>query len=228
MHFARHLTVKFHCNLAPARQLCVRLARLSASNAGIQGREKKKKPMTASQRRFQLRQATTAAHTALDEMVGHFNTAADYGRYLAGIAGFRLAVEPALSSVETLDGFGQWSPNRISGELAQDLADLGIGINKPVAGAPSSDPERLLGIGYVLEGSALGAKLLRQRAAELGFNETFGARHLAAQTVSPDSWRNFLAALDAHPSLDMDKVCAAANETFAIARRAFEKHADAA
>ena len=184
--------------------------------------------MTASQRRFQLRHATTKAHAALDEMVGHFGSAADYGRYLAGIAGFRLAVEPLLTNVDRLDGFGQWRPNRISGELAQDLADLKITIKLPAPGAPLNDPEQLLGIGYVLEGSALGAKLLRQRAAELGFNETFGARHLAAQTASPEGWRNFLTALDDYSELDMHKVCAAANETFAIAQSAFEKRADAA
>lgn len=184
--------------------------------------------MTVSQRRFQLRENTAAAHASLDEMVGHFECAVDYRRYLAGMAVFRLSVEPMLAKVDAVGNLNGWIPSLIASEINQDMTDLGMSISVSRSGPPVEDREELLGIGYVLEGSALGAKLLRQRAAAIGFTENFGARHLAAQTESPDSWRAYLAALDAQPDLDMDNVCRSANQIFAIAQQSFGTHADAA
>ena len=80
-----------------------------------------------------------------------------------------------------------------------------------------------LGVLYVLEGSALGARLLLRRAEALGMNSKFGARHLALQTAMPTAWPNFLSILEA-ASLDIaqEAECVgAAIATFTLFERAY-------
>ena len=79
-----------------------------------------------------------------------------------------------------------------------------------------------MGMVYVLEGSGLGARVLFKRAEALGLTRDFGARHLAAQVASPDSWREFLAVLEHAEPLDMARVADASMLTFEHAERAFK------
>ncbi len=78
-----------------------------------------------------------------------------------------------------------------------------------------------LGALYVIEGSALGAMLLRKQAQQLGLSENYGARHLASQTSEPARWRSFVAKLDERDPHRYDAMLNAASETFELAQRCF-------
>lgn len=77
-----------------------------------------------------------------------------------------------------------------------------------------------LGVLYVLEGSSLGAKLLRRDADKLGFDAHFGARHLAKQDSA--SWKDFVARLDQCTAEDLASATEAAHATFAMATKAMQ------
>ena len=178
-------------------------------------------------RRFTLRQQTSAAHESLDQHIGLFSSPGDYSAYLVGMANFRSCVEPQLRDLPaSLDG---WQPSLIGAALTEDMADLGIAV--PIAALParlSLEGSGAFGTLYVLEGSALGARLLYRRAQELGFTATFGARHLAQQSASLDAWSGLLLRLEDAQPFEIDEAIAAANATFAVARQAFEARTRAA
>lgn len=155
-----------------------------------------------SDRRWQLRDATAHSHAALDAAVGAFDDRQSYARYLTAIHSFRAPLE---SNVAPL--------------VAQDMADLGLPV-APTRPAPDLRGSALLGRLYVLEGAALGGQILRKRAALLGYDETFGARHLA---ITTQGWLAFLARLEAEPDYDAQEAAKTANATFARALNAFTK-----
>jgi len=178
--------------------------------------------MNEAGNRFALRDFTRGDHERLDALVGHFGDGRTYARYLEGMAAFRAPVERALSEIDLPDSFGTWRPGLIADELAQDLGDLGR------HAAPDdgefrlpADREGLLGVLYVLEGSALGARVLVRRAAALGFTAQHGARHLAAQTSRPQAWPQFVALLDGIGPEGMERAAEAARMTFKAAIDAF-------
>lgn len=177
--------------------------------------------MNHKDNRFALRDLTRGDHERLDALVGEFTDVESYMRYLEGMAAFRGGVERELSNIDYPDMFGTWRPAMIHHELAMDLADLGRHppplqpFNLPV------DLDGLLGVLYVLEGSALGARLLVRRAAAIGFTDGYGARHLAAQTADPQAWSRFVALLDAIAPQGLEKAARAARMTFAAAIEAF-------
>ena len=75
---------------------------------------------------------------------------------------------------------------------------------------------------YVLEGSALGARLLVRQAAALGFDEAGGAVHLSEQAADIGHWRAFIDLLGRLGPLDLDRMIEAANDSFARATAAME------
>ena len=107
--------------------------------------------------------------------MGNFDHPQDYRRYLRGTYAFRQAVEPMLSQ-------GTWQVQSLLPELAADLHDLDEPLPQAVPRPALDGPAALAAAAYVLEGSALGARLIQRRAAALGFDATHGARHLARQT----------------------------------------------
>ncbi|NVN41284.1 biliverdin-producing heme oxygenase [Ameyamaea chiangmaiensis] len=177
--------------------------------------------MAVGARRFALRDGTRTGHETLDHMVGTLTDAGAYARYLRGMEAFRSHAEQALAR-------GDWSdlpvavrPRPIAPALRDDLSALGL---SPVAVAIAplrlDSRSALLGGAYVLEGSAMGARLLRQQALALGFDREHGARHLAEQTDG-SSWRAFVEALDTAPDYDGQQALAAAQAMFDTARAAF-------
>src|SRR5690606_13177443 len=80
--------------------------------------------------------------------------------------------------------------------VAADLADLSL--PEPEL-TPVPIPERqALGWLYVSEGSNLGAAFLYKAALKMGFDESFGARHLAgAADGRAIHWRRFTECLNA-------------------------------
>nr|WP_298096214.1 biliverdin-producing heme oxygenase [uncultured Shinella sp.] len=178
--------------------------------------------MTSSQRRFDLRNRTQTAHERLDAAVGGFSTLEEYRRYLSRLGTFRAAMDGALRTVAWPAGWA-WRPTAVAKPLGEDTIDLGL----PLPGQASFDMDLkdrsvLLGALYVLEGSTLGARVLRQRATALGLGDTFGARHLAAMSKDIAQWQSFLILLDETPDFDIERAADSANAVFALALQCFE------
>jgi heme oxygenase (biliverdin-IX-beta and delta-forming) len=169
---------------------------------------------TPAPRRFALRARTTAAHAALDATVGPLADAAAYGRYLRGLHAFRAPAERALARAA-------WTPAPLAGLIAADMADLGVAPAAEVAVTAPAGASGALGLAYVLEGSALGARILHRQARALGLDGTRGARHLAAQTADLAGWHGFLGVLEAAEPFDLETAAGAARSAFAAAERAF-------
>lgn len=162
--------------------------------------------------RSALRAHTADRHQKLDDAVGAFDTIAGYARFVRQSHRFRAATEDAIpSSVD-------WTVIPLAALLAQDLDDLdeppGAPIPFPVAPV---DPAYWLGVAYVLEGSALGARLLVRRAVALGFSDAHGARHLAVQAETGSRWRDFQSRLEAAPAAAHQAMLAGAAATFDFA-----------
>jgi heme oxygenase len=172
--------------------------------------------------RFVLRDATRSEHQVLDSMIGHFGDKRSYLHYLIGMAAFRGCVEPALGQGGLHRHFGDWRPTEVLAHVQRDIIDLD---GDPVdEGGDFAWPANLgtqAGILYVLEGSALGARVLTRRAAALGYSDTFGARHLAQQTSRADAWPRFVSLLDTLPEAHIDDAIAGARMTFLAALDAF-------
>ena len=169
--------------------------------------------MTDGSLRRVLMIETRDLHDRLDQAIGVFGEPADYCAFLSGSYAFRAAIEPVLPDQG-------WQVQRLAPLIAQDLADLDQ--PRPDVPAPPSlaSPAAQAAACYVLEGSALGARLLARRAAHIGFTADHGARHLAAQTASPHRWRQFLDWLE---SLDISagQAAAAARDVFGVALHAY-------
>ena len=184
--------------------------------------------MPSNTRRSRLREATSQAHASLDHLIGPFESVADYGCYARGLHAFRIPLEAKLAAVDWPDIFAQWRPQLIGHALREDLLDLkltpSIGADAPLS---LQTIESLLGALYVLEGSALGAKILFRRAQAIGLSENFGARHLALQSAA-DNWRTFLVIFEQGSAVDFENVVAASNAIFHAAERAFRgfQHVD--
>ncbi len=182
--------------------------------------------------RFLLRERTAAAHAALDAAVGGFDTLDSYKRYLRGQLAFRGPVEACVEGVALPSWFDGWRPHAIAAAIRADMSDLEVAAPPfyPSDGrlvAQTADPAALVGTLYVLEGAALGARLLLQRAIALGLSATFGARHLAPTPEGAGGWRRFAALLDRGEPVDADAAALAAERAFSLARQAFAKEHDA-
>lgn len=175
-------------------------------------------------RRTQLRESTSEAHAALDRLVGSFDSLESYRRYLRGMSAFRQAVECQLASASAQAPLAEWSAERFSGLIADDLQDLAAAPVMPLeVPKAAGDAAERLGILYVLEGSALGSRVLYKRAQSLGLCAEFGARHLAVQSRRSDRWPAFLALLEKTEGIDMQRVAQASRATFQAAERAFRQ-----
>ncbi|CDG39156.1 MULTISPECIES: biliverdin-producing heme oxygenase [Asaia] len=176
-----------------------------------------------SSRRAALRAHVHEAHEQLDHLIGELASVGDYRRYVAGVAGFRLAAENALHGQIYPTWFEGWRPVSMQRSLSEDLRCLGIVPPEMRAiAAPATDSE-LMGMLYTLEGSALGGRVIARRAAVLGFDTAYGASHLAEQTAKPENWRRFLDLLENAPEFDADEAGRAAATLFRHARDAVKQ-----
>jgi heme oxygenase len=139
----------------------------------------------------------------------------DYGRFLGLQAAAHLPIEGALdrAGVEAL--VPDWPARRRAGLLEADLAELGVAGPEPVEPPRFETGAALLGGLYVLEGSRLGAAVLRRRLAPGAPSRFLGA-------VTPDgAWARLLALLDGQ--LDRDGELAAAVQAARAVFRCFER-----
>lgn len=170
--------------------------------------------------RWFLRAQTADAHASLDALIGQFDDRQGYLRYLEGLFRFRAPIEQAVAALRWPEGTGVFRPSRLARAIGSDIGDLGARL--PTAREVRLDLSAagLLGVLYVLEGAALGARVLIKRAEALGFDAKFGARHLAL-AVGGGGWAGFLALAGAQPDIDRDRAAAASRATFALAHEAF-------
>ncbi|KQS65542.1 hypothetical protein ASG39_10090 [Rhizobium sp. Leaf371] len=180
-------------------------------------------------RRAFLRESTADAHAALDDMIGAFDSLSSYKTYLRGMSAFRLPVETMLADRTWPEDLDLWSKQAFGALIRADLADLDIAADEAVPVPPiGAAREDMLGMLYVLEGSALGARLLYRRAQALGLRADFGARHLAAQAEKSDRWPRFLHLLESIDAIEIDRVANASRATFTVAETAFRRASHAA
>lgn len=172
--------------------------------------------------RHVLRQETAAAHTRLEELVGPLTGRESYVRYLRVSLGFRQPLEAMLAATAGRwpRCLGEWRPTFIAGLLQRDMNDLDITTTAPHGVELDGDRWSPLGVLYVLEGSSLGAKLLRRDALALGYDDSFGARHLAVQAKS--NWGEFVELLERCDERDVADAALAARATFEFACRVAE------
>ncbi len=157
-------------------------------------------------------------------MVGPIGSAERYRAFVSGSYAHRQAVEDYLRLVAWPDFAGDWRPTRIAGLIAQDLADLRLSEPPVEPLLLSNDIACGIGVAYVLEGSALGARLIARMAADLGFGASYGARHLAGQERGLANWRDFLSLVEGLGRIDRDTAAQAASATFDHAARAMENN----
>jgi heme oxygenase len=185
--------------------------------------------MLLSDRHRLLRSRTEAIHKQLDDTIGHFTDKASYARYLRGMLEFRAGVENDLAGNVLPGEFDDFQPSRIADELRSDLAVTGTPALDPgevaTEAVPGPAPSRdaLYGMLYVLEGSALGSRVLVRRCAAFGVGETTGAAHLVKQSASLRNWQAFCALLAGAKKIDEDAMVDAAVATFSRALSAYEK-----
>ncbi len=177
--------------------------------------------------RQHLRERTAVAHGELDASVGVLDSMDRYTRYLAGQYRFRAGMENLLARASFPDWFEGWRPMPLAGALRADLDALGIDPPAPSDGGPGdrlASDAGLVGVLYVLEGAALGARFLHRSVQGLGLTADTGARHLDLQTGG-ESWQGFLDLLG-RALIDREEAAEAAVATFAFARGAFTKELD--
>lgn len=168
--------------------------------------------MIAPSLRQLLRDHTDPLHKELDTRIGMFSSSEDYRRYLRGTWRFRTGVE------DSLPAHPDWAPVHFASSIRSDLSDLGepaVPHERP-AWVPANRGE-MLGAWYVLEGSALGARLLVGAAQALGYSAAYGARHLHLQAEDRRRWPAFIALLDTAPAADIPSALAGAEATFRLA-----------
>jgi heme oxygenase len=166
--------------------------------------------MSTVGRRARLRLETADAHRLLDELSdgsGMTSTLDGYRVYLAATFVARSLIESRLTENGVAALYSVWPQRLVSHAIEEDLRDLSIPVPVPLASAGTSPLSigAMLGTLYVLEGSALGAKVIAQRLERLGITAKFGARHLARQTEDVRAWPDFIRLLEETPLTDREE-----------------------
>lgn len=173
---------------------------------------------------FALRQylkgRTAPLHSELDAIVGKLDTLRSYKHYLDALLSFREPLERAVRQARPLARLGL-RPKFIASAIRRDMDDLGLPPAPDMGATTIIDTSQLVGTLYVLEGSALGARMVYRRALDLGLSAQFGARHLACQMQDKASWPEFLAVLDRHDQSNAEDTARASVAAFEHALIAF-------
>ncbi len=143
--------------------------------------------------RSRLREATGSGHAALEAVMALSPLNLEcYGRALQVLHAVRAGWEPFLE---------RFFPALPCPHLARLEADLAV-LQRPTLAAapppPANNQAEAWGVRYVLEGSALGGRMLLQQAAAIGLTATYGASYFAGEGAETGRhWTRFLAELDA-------------------------------
>lgn len=167
-----------------------------------------------------LKTATAEQHASLDAlMAGGFADRFMYARYLQAMRCLTEALAPAPLEAESRRHWARWFDSRRLKCLHRDLGQLGA--HDAATEAPVLPASGWMGANYVLEGSALGARVLLREAARLGEREPgIPLEFLRHHAERSDRWPRFLAALEALDGPMRTDACAGARRGFALVAHA--------
>ncbi|WP_260482163.1 biliverdin-producing heme oxygenase [Sphingomicrobium flavum] len=162
--------------------------------------------------RFFLKEQTAEAHERLDAHFGNYDLSnpGEYAAFLTAHAAALLTVEQALDDADAASLVPEWPQMRRSPYIRADLEKLGADVPPlPAFPALRGDAD-ILGALYVLEGSRLGGKLLRQSVGE-----RLPAAYL--QHLAPTPWPEFVALIERklYSPVEREQAAVAANRVFA-------------
>jgi heme oxygenase (biliverdin-IX-beta and delta-forming) len=174
--------------------------------------------------RERLKQATAAAHRALDARFGAFDlaTPSGYLRFLEASAAALTPLEAALERAGVQGIFEDWPQRSRRPAIAADIARLG-GVIRPLPDVGSFNRNQAVGAMYVLEGSRLGARYLLRTVLASADPTVAGAARYLRHGADLRLWPSFLDALARVIVAPGDEA-----EIVAGARRAFAAFAAAA
>lgn len=180
--------------------------------------------------RARLRRETAASHGALDGLFAGLEEEQDprlYHRFVRmNHAGHR-AIEPWLARSPLRTALPDWAGRSRLAALEEDMARMDLdAIDLPPAGwIGSPDFSEALGAAYVLEGSRLGARVIRRRFAARGIQQIWPGVSLAYldRSAADEGAKAFMAELAAIELSEAD-----ASRCVAAALAAFARFHDAA
>lgn len=169
-----------------------------------------------------LKQETEGRHARVDTALSALNLAepSDYGRFLRLHAAVLPPLERQLEKAGVAGLLDDWPRRTRRALLAADLAVLRLVPPAPIAVAPLSGADEMLGALYVLEGSRLGHGVLLRHLPEEA--PTRAATAFLAHGVGERLWGGFLAVLAGRERIgaDRDRMVAAAHRAFAAYEQA--------
>lgn len=168
-------------------------------------------PPPATSLHLALRAATATVHEAVERrFAGHDLACRDqYAAFLAMQGAALVPLERALEAAGIARDLPDWPQRRRADALLGDLAALGRGAPAATPAPMIAPGAEALGAAYVLEGSRLGAAVLRRRLAP-GLPDAF-LRHGAGAGL----WRVFLARLAQVPPAGAPAAIRGARAAFA-------------
>ncbi len=171
-----------------------------------------------------LREATASAHSRVDDAFTRLNLGQrnDYRRFLTTHASVILPLEALAGQAGAGQVLEDWPSRRRTGALQDDLAALGLQQPPLLLLGLHRGPAWVLGVLYVLEGSRLGAQVLRRRVLAGLDAECCAATAYLSHGMGQALWPSFLMQLEASPYAtgDAGPVIEGAHDAFTAFERA--------
>lgn len=154
---------------------------------------------------LRLKDATYTLHEDLDKGImahGLFSNADKYKSFVKLQYLFHRDANALYNHAQLLEIIPDLTARNRFTHVCQDMQDLGLPFPEDVSPVDTPDASTAAGWLYVAEGSKLGANFLTKLVEKIGFTDTFGARHLAADPGGRGaSWNAFKSAID-HAGFD--------------------------
>lgn len=177
--------------------------------------------------RTRLRTETAARHLQLERRLDILDPQlcmSRYRRILAGFLGFYLPIEQGLRALGPVSPEPGIEPPERAALLAADL--LAMGMSSRVVQAqprctdlpPLGSVEQMAGCLYVLEGAALGGRIIaRTLERTLDVGRAHGASFFAGRADTAFRWKRLLGWLEelSQANTDADEIVSSADRTFA-------------
>lgn len=185
-------------------------------------------PQPRQSMRSTLRAATAEDHGRVDAFFRNgLRDLRDYRVYLRGFHAAIAGVAPALEAALARSPWARWPQRERVDALASDLRALGLTPLPDSRPPPLDGAAAAVGALYVIEGSALGARLLIEDVRGLGTDPAHGARflHLHAGDAAARRWHAFVQCLEAagFDAREERGMMAAAAAMFAYAEQEFTR-----
>jgi len=164
----------------------------------------------------QLRRATAAQHRELDAtLADSLDDRRGYLRFLLGMLSLVELLAPPPAAIDARSAWTEWFDPQRRALLHQDLRGLGL---LPLAYRPAALPASCwMGANYVLEGSALGARVLLRAAERLRLRDPRVPLAFLRHHARPgDRWPRFLDELQTLDGGLRDDAVRGARHAFAL------------